>query len=424
MARSHPELLYLSAMLRSGDHSHPLKVGLTKEHFDAYPDEWEWVEKYIRRHGKTPSKMAFRTKFPDAKLFQVDDLDHWSDELHEAHARRTVVDMLTKSADLVMKGSLNDAVQVLNAGAKRLATVMNVTNIRETSIIEDFDHIFDIVKAKQERFKLKGKAGIPTGIPTLDIATGGAQPGELWVVAARLGAGKSYVLMRMAAEAVMTGNDGLYNALEQSRAQVGLRVQSLLSGALFRSSDLNRGDVKDIDAYRKFLMELKAKVKGALVVSDRPRITPEYLAAQIERNKPSIVFVDYLTLMRTARSGASKDWLNVGELSSELKALAEDYSIPIITAAQINRAGAGSKVVPGTEHLSYADAVGQDADGVITMTRASNHVLRCKLAKYRNGEDGQKFTLHFDPGKGIVEEINGDRANELIEIDAAEDDED
>ena len=158
------------------------------------------------------------------------------------------------------------------------------------------------------------------------------------------------------------------------------------------------------------------QISGALVVSDHPRITPEYLAAQIERNKPSIVFVDYLTLMRTNRSGASKDWLNVGELSAELKALAEDYQIPIVTASQINRAGAGNQT-PGTEHLSYADAVGQDADCVITMVRSSQHLLKGKVAKYRNGEDGQKFNLLFDPGRGVLEEVNDSKAKDIMEAD-------
>ncbi|CAB4193135.1 DnaB Replicative DNA helicase [uncultured Caudovirales phage] len=416
MTRQHPELLYMSALLRSQDHTHPIKAGITKDHFDAYPDEWDWVDKFIRRHGKAPSKVSFRTKFPDAKIIAVDDIDHWADELHEASSRRAVVDMLTRSADLVMKGSLADAVSVLNAGAKRLSTAMSSSNIRETSVIEDFDHIFDVVAAKHERFKQRGKAGIPTGIPTIDIATGGAQPGELWVVAARLGAGKSFTLMRMAVEAIRTDNDALYNALEQSRAQVTLRVQNLLSGAIYRSTDLNRGDVKDMAKYREFLMDLKSQISGALVVSDHPRITPEYLAAQIERNKPSIVFVDYLTLMRTNRSGASKDWLNVGELSAELKALAEDYQIPIVTASQINRAGAGNQT-PGTEHLSYADAVGQDADCVITMVRSSQHLLKGKVAKYRNGEDGQKFNLLFDPGRGVLEEVNDSKAKDIMEAD-------
>lgn len=425
MTRQHPELLYMSALLRSKDQAHPVKSGIGKDHFDTYPDEWDWIDRFIRKHGKTPSKMSFRTKFPDIKIIAVDDIDHWADELHEALARRAVVDMLTKSADLVMKGSLTDAVGVLNAGAKRLSTVMASSTVRETSIIADFDHIFSVVKEKHERFKQRGKAGIPTGIPTIDLATGGAQPGELWVVAARLGAGKSFMLMRMACEAVRSDNPVLYNALEQSRAQVALRVQNLLSGAIYRSADLNRGDVRDLDKYRQFLEDLKGQIKGALVVSDHPRVTPEYLAAQIERNRPSVVFVDYLTLMRTGKSGgASKDWQAVGELSSELKAIAEEYQIPIITAAQINRAGAGNKQTPGTEHLSYADAVGQDADAVITMTRASQHVLRCKIAKYRNGEDGQRFAIQFDPGKGIVEEINQDRANELIELDAAAEDSD
>ena len=422
MNKTSPEILYISALLRTQDHAHSVKHGITSDYFDAYNSEWSWVENFVKRHGTTPSKTAFKSQFLDCKIYATDELDHYMDMLREALNRRGVVQMLTEAANVVTEGTIDEAITLLNAGAKRLQ-IQSQTSARETSVIEDWDMIFDNVMAKRERAAKSGSAGIATGFKTIDMASGGSQPGEFWIYAARLGQGKSWTLMRMAVEAIEQGHTVLYNALEQSRAQVGLRVQNIMSKGMYKANDLNRGVVDSMDEYREFLLGLKDQIKGRLIVSDKPRITTAHLASQIERHNPDIVFIDYLTLMKTNAKGGSKDWLAVADLSAELKGIAEEYEIPIISAAQINRMGTSKKEAPGTEHVAYADAIGQDADGLVTMTRSSNHLLKCRFAKYRNGPDGDKFNLEFNPGKGLIEEVSHARAEEIIEEDAAEEEE-
>lgn len=409
-------------MLRTKDHSHPVANGVTGDWFDSYRAEYEWVEKYIRKHGSTPSKVSFKNQFPDSKVYATDELDHHCDQMREAMTRRGVVQMLTEAADTVTEGSLDDAINLLNAGAKRLQ-IQSQTSSRETSVIEDWEVIYNTVVEKMNRREKTGNAGIRSGFPTIDTVTGGAQPGELWIYAARLGQGKSWTLMRMAVEAIQQGETVLYHALEQSRAQVGLRVQNIMSKGLYRSNDLNRGLVDSIDEYRDFLIDLRERIDGKLVVSDKPRITTGYLASQIERYNPSVVFLDYLTLMKTNSKGGGKEWTAVADLSAELKGIAEEYGVPIISAAQINRMGVSTKEAPGTEHIAYADAIGQDADGMVTMTKPSKHLLKCRFAKYRNGPDGDKFNIEFDPGAGVIEECSFARAEEIVEKDQLEDEE-
>lgn len=422
MNKTSPEILYISALLRTQDHSHSVKHGITNDYFDAYNNEWNWVEAYVKKHGNTPSKTAFKSQFPDCKIYATDELDHYMEMLREALTRRGVVQMLTEAANIVTEGSIDEAITLLNAGAKRLQVQSQVAS-RETSIFEDWDVIYNTVSEKRDRARSSGSAGIGTGFKTIDMASGGAQPGEFWIYAARLGQGKSWTLMRMAVEAINNGYTVLYNALEQSRAQVGLRVQNIMSNGLYKANDLNRGVVDDLDEYREFLLGLKDQIKGRLIVSDKPRITTNYLSSQIERHQPDIVFIDYLTLMKTNAKGGSKDWLAVADLSAELKGIAEEYELPVISAAQINRMGTSKKEAPGTEHVAYADAIGQDADGLVTMTRSSRHLLKCRFAKYRNGPDGDKFNLEFNPGRGLIEEVSHARAEEIVEEDAAEDEE-
>ena len=157
--------------------------------------------------------------------------------------------------------------------------------------------VYDEVSRRYERAELHGQSGIPTGFATLDGATNGPQPGDYWIVAARLGQGKTWTLLRMACTAVFRGFTVQYDALEQSRAQITMRAHSFLSSdhamKSFQSQDLINGKGFDLKKYKEFLEELKSNLTGKLIVNDtsRGRVTPATIAAQIERNKPDIVFM-------------------------------------------------------------------------------------------------------------------------------------
>jgi replicative DNA helicase len=301
----------------------------------------------------------------------------------------------------------------------------------ETDLVKDWQHTFEDVLDRVKRTQSTGLAGIPTGFTTLDNMTGGPQPGEYWVVAARLGQGKTWTLIRMACAALYAGHRVQYDALEQSRNQIALRVHTFLSGKygteVFKAVDLMMGKNIDLPKYRKFLRDLDQQMKGSLIINDtsRGKVNPLTIASQIERNSPEIVYIDYITLMGGVGgdSKSREQWQQVASLSAEMKGLAMRYKVPIVVAAQINRMGLGGRM-PGVEHLSGSDAIGHDADAVVTMRKESDHVMRLKLAKYRHGRDGFEWYSEFQPNTGHYEEVSRERAEEIMEDDAqTEDDE-
>jgi len=113
------------------------------------------------------------------------------------------------------------------------------------------------------------------------------------------------------------------------------------------------------------------------------------------------------------------DWQAIAGLSAELKGIAMRYGVPIVAAAQINRMAIGSDV-PGAEHLAGADAIGQDADCVVTMKQMSRHIIKMKLAKYRHGSDGQEWFNEFRPNTGCFKEVSGDSAQDIMAEDKLE----
>lgn len=421
---TNPEIYLISSILRDEDMIDAYKLGITTQQFHACPDEWEWLEKYYLKHRKIPSKVAFKQQFPEFSIKTVNDTQHYSSEVRKNHARMSLTTMMRDVADFIADGDIDSAVKKMHSSIVSISSAMG-DGTNDSDIITSWQDTFEEVEKRVDRVSQHGMAGIPTGFTTLDERTGGPQPGHVWIVGARLGQGKSWTMMRMATAAIIDGYNVQYNALEQTRAEVAMRVHTFISSEvgkeLFQNLDLMQGRNFDIKAYKDFLKSMKTTISGRMHVSDtsRGKVSPLTIASQIERNKPDIVFIDYLTLMEKSGDG---DWKSIARLSGEIKNLAMQYQVPIVAAAQLNRVNGMTKEPAGPEALAQSDSIGQDADSVITMRMTSASVIQMKLAKYRHGLSGFKWYCQFQPTAGIFKEVSYDRANELKDEDDEKDD--
>lgn len=389
--------------------------------FHSYRDEWEWIEKYHLQYRKAPSRTAFCDAFRDFKVKTVNDTAHYAKQVKKSHAQHELTHMVREVADRISTGDVDNAIAMVQQSVIDISTSLGA--VYDGDIFTSNTDINAELLLRRERHQAGGAAGIATGFPTLDERTGGPQPGELWIIGARLGEGKSYMMQRMAVEAVVTGKRVQFDALEQTRAQVSMRIYSMLSGRMsdqsqvFSATDLMRGRNYDPRHFYKFMNRVK-RLDGKLFVADaaRGRVSATTITSQIERNKPDIVFVDYITLM----AKATNDWQGVAQLSTDLLQLGNMYSIPIVAASQLNRTSgvvSAKGEPPGAEALSQSDAIGQDATAVITMKKISDSVVMMRLAKNRNGPAGFSWYCHFDPQSGIFNEVTHSRAMELKDLD-------
>lgn len=415
-----PEIYLISSVLRDQDVTTAIKHGVSRDMFRSYPEEWEWIEDYWQRYRKTPSKNAFKTAFASFPLKAVNDTGHFSEEVRKSHARFGLLASVSEVTNLVKDGDLEGAIAMMHRNIITVAAGMGTVN--DEDIITNWEEVYNEVARRHEKVRKGGMAGIRTGFDTLDDRTGGMNPGDLVIVGARLGEGKSWTMQRMATTAVMDGCSVQFDALEQSRVQVEMRVHAFLSSAvgkeIFSSSQLMQGKDFNLKAYRNFLSKMKDSIKGRLHVSDtsRGKVSTLTVASQIERNHPDIVFIDYITLM--AKGGT--DWQHVAAISGELKQISMSYQVPIVAAAQLNRANGLGKEPAGPEALAQADAIGQDADMVITSRQQSPSVLKYLMAKHRNGAGGFAWYVQFQPNKGIMKEVTYSKAQELKDADADE----
>ena len=276
---------------------------------------------------------------------------------------------------------------------------------------------------RRKRAAENGYSGVPTGFYTLD-SRGGFDIG-LTIVAARTGVGKSWFMQKAASEAAKKGYRVQFNALEQTRPQVSARIFSLMNDPSaekkFSSRQLMQGKDYDPDDFREYLRDIKNRVNqsGALFIADTTKgdISIAQIASQIERNKPEIVYIDYLTLMKLE----SYDWMGLERAASDLTKLANRYQIPIVVAMQLNRNGTQSGA--GVEALAGSDGPGRYASLIIFLRKPCEKVFEISVEKARDYAGGFSFFNKFNPERGEFFEIDYDVAMQLIE-DAKDDEAD
>lgn len=416
---SNPEQNLISAVLNSSDHVTPAARGITHKFFHSYPDEWGWIEKYIAKHRRMPSAGAFRSKFPGFKIRKgTDDVEFFCEEVKKSHMTAEMTSSIQDILADMEDGHVEDAIRKMHTSSLKIESEL-AGDSHDSDIFENWQDTFDEVMRRMERQSNFGQAGLPTGFPTLDERTGGPQPGQVWIVAARLGQGKTWSLARMAVAAAFSGFNIQYDALEGSRQEIAMRVHTFASSEygkeVFKNTDLAMGTNFSPREYKEFLQALRNDVDGKFHIADTSRgpVSPLTIAAQVERNKPSAVYLDYITLMDTADANGD-DWKSIGRLSKSLKQIAQQYQIAVVAAAQLNRTAAAGRDLAGPEALAESDAIGRDADAVITMRQLSKHVIAMKLAKYRHGRDGYTWYTKFLPNTGHFEEVTFDEAQDLI----------
>ena len=257
--------------------------------------------------------------------------------------------------------------------------------------------------------------GVSTGFRDLDRKLAGLHPGNLVVVAARPGMGKSALAFNIAQNVALAGNTVAVFTLEMSREEVVTRL--LCSKGRIDSQKLRTGRLTEAD-FTKLSNAAAALYKQDIYVDDSPGLTVTEIRAKCRRlrRKPGLdlVVVDYLQLMNG--SGQENRQQEIAMISRSLKDLARELHVPIIAASQLNRGvEAREDKRPRLGDLRESGAVEQDADVVMFIYRdeyyfpekvESKGVAEVVIAKHRQGSVGKvdmtflpEFTLFADMGR-------------------------
>jgi replicative DNA helicase len=273
--------------------------------------------------------------------------------------------------DLTESG-LVDVIKNVTSGkkAQRITTVFNELMNRN-----------DVLISKE------GLSGVPTGFRDVDKLTGGWQPSDFIIIAARPAMGKTSLMLALARNAGMHStnktNVGIFS-LEMSSLQLIARLVAM-------ETEVNLNSILRTGLDREKIQYVHSKcarlVNSNIFIDDTPGLSILELKskarAMVIEEKVGLIIVDYLQLMQGDKRSKQNREQEISEISRGLKALAKELNVPVIALSQLSRAveTRGGEKRPQLSDLRESGSLEQDADIVVFIHRPEYYGTK----EYENG---------------------------------------
>jgi replicative DNA helicase len=388
-----PEVLALNALLRSGRFD-PQVYGIDADMLAGYQTAWNFCQDYQDQVGAPPPIELFARKFPTIEIIGGTIDPRWAaDRLRAAHYEREMRRALGEATRALRDGDVDAAREVLKEinqpNPLTKPKGMNITDVEtvaETGVTIGFN----------------------TPWPTLTAGTNGHERGGFWLLGARLGQGKSQLVPGYVIAAAKMGARVAVASCEMPMRQYTRRIHRWQTEG---DLDLQRALASTEEQTRKAALMALPKLAGSVEVFDPSVMRMNIRSIEALASEYDVVWIDHVGLLQDVNGKrAIEDWRIAAVISNSLKEIALRFGVALGGAVQINREGetAGSNP-PKVSNLSQTDALGQDADVVITLKRLGVRSMLHNCGKNREGHD-IRFYTKFEPAKGDFSEISGDEA--------------
>lgn len=357
----------LNKILQTGDFSIVTKNNLTEEHFFNYKSEFKYIKDHYERYGQVPDRLTFIDSFVEFDIVDVQEPDSYLlEQVTRDSSGAFAVNKLNDIRLFLERGDIDAVIQAakeLGEGPKTSTTMTCTDILRDTS---RFDRAIDRMNNRTGHY-------LPTGFPELDQLIGGIDlKEENMVIAARTGQGKTWTLLKIAAEAARQGlRVGIYSG-EMSADKVGYRIDTLLGH--IDNKAITRGTTYDSSVpsrYKAYLDNVSQSCPGSILVLTPNDIngpaTVGALNAFVEKENLQILLIDQYSLLEDQR-GAKTTHEKVANISKDIKNLQVMKRIPVISVSQMNRTK-NDDGEQDTTQIGLSDRIGQDATTIIMLSR-------------------------------------------------------
>ena len=346
---------------------------------------------------------------------------HYADIIKNDSILRQIIEASQKT--------INDAFETGDASLVLQSAEKGIFDISQTKNKSSLEHIRKGVSdaidlMEQISIDPNANAGVKVGFPTLDKITNGFKPGELIIIAARPGIGKTTLAVNFAVNAALKYNKSVAMFdLEMSNLQV---AQRFICSTGRVPMDLVKGGTKDNTVWASLFETKKILENSNIYVDDTTTIKPAEILSKCRRLKAQhgldMVIIDYLQLM-TAEEKKGKEssrQQDVADLTRAIKLAARELGVPILLLSQLNRESEKrTDKTPMLSDLRESGSIEQDADIVMFIADFAGEKVEesdddaldysLVIAKHRNGMRGtipikwkSEFTQFYEPGKDTL----------------------
>ncbi|MFC8531171.1 replicative DNA helicase [Nocardia sp. NPDC057227] len=287
----------------------------------------------LKRIGGPPYLVTLTQTVPTAA-----NAGYYAEIVAEKAVLRRLVEAGTRIVQYGYAGA--DGQDVAEVVDRAQAEVYEVTERRTT---EDFLPLEELLQPTMDEIdSIASRGGISLGVPTgfseLDEVTNGLHPGQMIIVAARPGVGKSTLGMDfMRSCSIKNGLASVIFSLEMSRTEIVMRLLS--AEAKIKLGDMRSGRMSD-DDWTKLARRMSEISEAPLFVDDSPNLTMMEIRAKARRLKQrhdlKLIVIDYLQLMSSGKKVESRQQ-EVSDFSRNLKLLAKELEVPVVAISQLNR---------------------------------------------------------------------------------------
>ena len=363
------------------------------------------IKDYFKKYKTTPTMEALKVIVDDVdndvlKTSIVDslrgawqhrespDLDFVKEKSLEFCKNQVVKNAIMESVELLENQQYDDIKRIIDDAMK-------------AGVETDIGH--EYITGLEERLTKQSRVTLPTKWDSInELMDGGLAGGELGVIVAPAGIGKSWTLQALGAEAVAKGKTVIHYTLELNAQYVGLRYDTIISGQ----------PTGNLQYYKDEVQQKISKLKGELIIKYYPTRTASVntLAAHLQQVemrglKPDLVIVDYADIMKSTQHFNEKRH-QLGHIYEELRGMAGEFNIPVWTASQANRSALEEDVI-GAEKVSEDYSKVMTADFVMSMSRKVEDKIantgRFHVIKNRFGPDGITFPATINTNTGFIQ---------------------
>jgi archaellum biogenesis ATPase FlaH len=412
----------LSNLIHNNDFCRTALPYIETEYFtEAEGRVFDLIDNYFEEYNRLPS-----AKILEIDLLNADMSDTRAQESFEVIKSISVPENFAVDNDWLVKNAEEwcQSRAVENAVMKSIRVLDGKEADTTKEMIPDFlrnalsvcfdssvghDYILDAVE-RHEYYNLE-VAKIPSDLEMINrITKGGYVRKTLTVILAGTGVGKSMFMCHSAASALKMGHDVLYITAEMAEIKIAERIDANLFNV-----PLNDIENMSRDMFISKVDKIKAKTQGRLVIKEYPTGSCHvghfrHLLNELKHKqnmKPDVIFVDYLNICASARmknNGNVNSYTLVKSIAEELRGLAIEFDVPVITATQTNREGYGNSDVDLT-NVSESFGLPATADLMFALIatdelkRMNQVVVKQLKNRYSDPGDMPKFNLGVDRAK-------------------------
>ena len=381
---------------------------LKPEYFDSDANKWlvETIIGYFLEYKTSPTLDVMKVKI-DSMAGMTNEIMQVSvvDNLKESWRNREATDLkfvqeqtIEFCRNQVIKNAIMDSVDLLEHGQYDQIKKI-VDEAMKAGSDRDLGH--EYIEGIEERLTKSARDTIRTGWDPVDeIMDGGLGKGELGVVVAPAGIGKTWCLQNIGASAVKDGLNVVHYTLELNQNYVGLRYDTVFSGITTAS----------IKYYQDEIKKKISQLKGTLLIKYFPTksATVQTLSSHLKQIELSgvdidLVIVDYADILRGIGSEKRHVLENIYE---DLRGLAGEVEVPIWTASQANRSALEEEIIDATK-VAEAYSKVMISDFVISISRKVEDKIantgRFHVIKNRFGIDGITFPTSMNTSTGNIQ---------------------